>query len=451
MVLGCFLGPRPQESVKDAVLLAKKELVPTISPLADEQSNSRINIPLPDPLIGAAIPVPSNPITALRDSLLPNNPSNLDVDLFQSQGASSTPPMSRLADFAASPELVRFCSPEDLLQDITGLSYVGCGFFAKLFKGSWQSSKVAVKCVALPSDGLEPANAHRWSEVMAKDLAHPNLVQTFMARCARVDGEYYKKVHSEPAANAGGLSEGHNTFVSGGERLLLLPVSLETDTKAIVKLLSVPVDGIICVIIMDFVDGGPLLSALAKGIFLPRGDAAGNRHKYRGLLRTICDIARGLEYLHSRDIIHGDLKPPNICDFGLSRLVEGSQAVDMTAPKGSFAYMAPEVLQSCTSKAADVYALGIMIWEMQFGERPYQGMTVPEVLRGVLHGTLRPVWRPLPYGDNHPELAELYIRCVQQGRDSRPTATEVVQELSNIEDRLRKQMSPIPGTAPDTL
>eukprot|EP00798_Chlamydomonas_sp_ICE-L_P017573 gene17573-23898_t len=46
---------------------------------------------------------------------------------------------------------------------------------------------------------------------------------------------------------------------------------------------------------------------------------------------------------------------------------------------------------------------------------------------------------------------QLPLRCVQQGRDSRPTATEVVQELSNIEDRLRKQMSPIPGTAPDTL
>jgi len=102
-------------------------------------------------------------------------------------------------------------------------------------------------------------------------------------------------------------------------------------------------------------------------------------------------IAEGLDYAHSRDIVHRDLKPNNIlmdegdnpylADFGLAKFTEGKIELTNTMMTGTAAYMAPEIArQGKSTKRADIYALGIMLFEMLTGKLPYQGETPYNIL-----------------------------------------------------------------------
>ena len=103
-------------------------------------------------------------------------------------------------------------------------------------------------------------------------------------------------------------------------------------------------------------------------------------------IRLFDMIAEGLDYAHSKEIVHRDLKPNNIlmdegdnpylADFGLAKFTEGKIELTNTMMTGTAAYMAPEIAQSGKSnKRSDIYALGIILFEMLTGKLPYQGDT----------------------------------------------------------------------------
>lgn len=98
-----------------------------------------------------------------------------------------------------------------------------------------------------------------------------------------------------------------------------------------------------------------------------------------------------MEVLHSHCIVHRDIKPENIIfdsdgylhltDFGISRIVQGSELKDVS---GTPSYMAPEVLMRRThSFSVDTYALGVIMFEMMTGRRPYTGRSRKEVIGPV--------------------------------------------------------------------
>ena len=137
-------------------------------------------------------------------------------------------------------------------------------------------------------------------------------------------------------------------------------------------------------------------------------------------LKLISDILLGLEYAHDRGIVHCDLKPENILleplqnswtarisDFGIARL---SQKVNSTTKSigdiGSPAYMAPERFYGHYSYASDLYAIGVMLFELLVGERPFSGIfrdlrnahlnqsvkipdTVPFIVRAIISKALQ--------------------------------------------------------------
>ncbi len=133
-------------------------------------------------------------------------------------------------------------------------------------------------------------------------------------------------------------------------------------------------------VIMEYV-GGPSLRDLL--IAEPNGLGAQKAAFF------LCNIAAGLNYLHERGIVHRDLKPGNIFyddgyvkigDYGLSKHISVSRHSGQTVRVGTVHYMAPEIGSGTYTKAIDIYALGVMLYEMLTGSLPFTGSSMGEVL-----------------------------------------------------------------------
>ena len=103
-------------------------------------------------------------------------------------------------------------------------------------------------------------------------------------------------------------------------------------------------------------------------------------------------IATALEAAHGQGIIHRDLKPGNVFyengyvkigDYGLSKFISCSRRSGQTESVGTFHYMAPEIGLGRYGKEIDIYALGILLFEMLTGERTFRGETVSDTLAAV--------------------------------------------------------------------
>ena len=152
-------------------------------------------------------------------------------------------------------------------------------------------------------------------------------------------------------------------------------------------------------VVMEFVADKNLDEVLAEH---PRGlppDEA---------LAWIRGIAAGVAYLHQRGIVHRDLKPGNIFrdegivkigDYGLSKFISCSRRSGQTESVGTVHYMAPEIANGRYGKEIDVYALGVILYELLTGRVPFEGESVGEVL--MKHLTAKPnvSMLPQPYRD----------------------------------------------------
>lgn len=128
-------------------------------------------------------------------------------------------------------------------------------------------------------------------------------------------------------------------------------------------------------LVMPYIDYCTLLDKIKKGP-LPL-DYAGE---------LLMQIASGLQYAHDHGVIHRDIKPSNIllrddhfiylADFGLARSVEGADKVTQTGVLlGTPEYMAPELADGPANKSSDIYALGILLYQMITGRMPFTGDT----------------------------------------------------------------------------
>ncbi len=147
--------------------------------------------------------------------------------------------------------------------------------------------------------------------------------------------------------------------------------------------------------VMRYMTGGSLTDWIEKGKFSIQDTA-----------RLIEKIAPGLAYSHKKGIVHRDLKPDNILfddngapfisDFGVAKLIEASGGLTGSGVIGTPAYMSPEQAQgSDIDGRSDVYGLGVIVYQMLSGQRPYSADTamgvvvkhitdpVPEILKVV--------------------------------------------------------------------
>ncbi|MEV4352641.1 serine/threonine-protein kinase [Actinoplanes sp. NPDC049596] len=161
-------------------------------------------------------------------------------------------------------------------------------------------------------------------------------------------------------------------------------------------------------------------------------------------LAVVRQVAEGLVELAALSIVHRDLKPANvlrfgdtwkISDFGLSRILTEATGTHTTAGGGSPPYMAPEVWTGRRGTAkSDLYALGILAYEVFTGARPFTGPWEDDFERQ--HLTSAPPSTPeLP-----PRLARLLARLVEKAPADRPhDARQVVEAVVNLQRKLTPQ------------
>ena len=148
--------------------------------------------------------------------------------------------------------------------------------------------------------------------------------------------------------------------------------------------------------------------------------------KPAALLKMAVEVARGMDYLHKRKIVHRDLKAANlllddggcvkIADFGVARVVEGAGV--MTAETGTYRWMAPEVIEHAPyGAAADVYSFGVLLWELLTARVPYDTLSPLQAAVGVVQKGLRPT---IPATCPAP-LADVMRECWTRAPAARPS------------------------------
>ena len=187
-------------------------------------------------------------------------------------------------------------------------------------------------------------------------------------------------------------------------------------------------------LVMEFIEGSTLAAEIKKGPLAPVMVA-----------RYGAQIAGALVEAHLLGIVHRDLKPPNIMltrhgvkvlDFGLAKMLATTGITETDAVMGTLAYMAPEQLESQEPTAAtDLFALGLVLFEMSVGRLPFPGASLGRMLSSGAHTTM-----PAPSRERSgvpPAMDALVSKLLEKDPAHRPqSAAEVVRELSSIADRL---------------
>ncbi|XP_059660466.1 serine/threonine-protein kinase STY13-like [Cornus florida] len=274
------------------------------------------------------------------------------------------------------------------------------GTYGTVYRGVYDGQDVAVKVLDWGEDGIATAaetatlRASFQQEVAVwHKLDHPNVTKFVGASM----GTSNLKIPSNSTSN-----DGHNSLPSRA-----------------------------CCVVVEYLPGGTLKKYLIRNLR--------KKLAFKIVIQLALDLSRGLSYLHSKKIVHRDVKTENmlldshrtlkIADFGVAR-VEAQNPRDMTGETGTLGYMAPEVLDGKPyNRKCDVYSFGICLWEIYCCDMPYHDLSFAEVSSAVVRQNLRPeIPRCCPSS-----LASIMRKCWDANPEKRPEMDEVVRLLEAID------------------
>jgi serine/threonine-protein kinase len=181
-------------------------------------------------------------------------------------------------------------------------------------------------------------------------------------------------------------------------------------------------------IVEEYVDGVSLDKLVRRERYLPNDIA----------LLIFLDACRALKYAHDKDVVHRDIKPENIlisndgyvklCDFGIASSKEDSD-VGLTREGmtlGTPSYMSPEQIQDtrAVDKRGDIYSMGVMLYEMVTGKKPFPGSFTPDTVMMIQKGNFRPV------GKVNPKVNGLIRKIIR--RSIQPKVKKRFQDLQQV-------------------
>lgn len=261
---------------------------------------------------------------------------------------------------------------------------IGNGSYGRVYLARWHRSPVALKVVDYSEDDWTQ-NTATFEGALSSSLAHPNLVQTYN--------------------------------YSVRQRKETLNILFEVW------------------IVQEWCNLGTLAHKLSKHEILAKGG-------FNEAVEVCTEIASAAAYVHGRGIIHGDLMPSNVLltdrscpkgyvtkvnDFGLARvLANGASGID-TSSIGTITYTPPEMLVlegSLLTKKVDVYAFGVIMWQLLVDEIPYAGLQPTQIVVMVAGGLSLEIPDCI-----FPELRDICANCLSHDVDKRPRFDQIVRAL----------------------
>jgi eukaryotic-like serine/threonine-protein kinase len=281
-------------------------------------------------------------------------------------------------------------------------------------------------------DNLRAALAGRYA--LERELGAGGMATVYLAQDLRHDRKVALKLLREDLSAS-----------LGQERFLReIKVAAALQHPHILPLYDSGAAGNLLFYVMPYVDGPSLRDKLIKEGELPVGEA----------VRILRDIADALTEAHRHGVVHRDLKPENVMlrgrhalvmDFGVAKALSeatGRQSLTTVGVAlGTPTYMAPEqaVADPHVDHRADLYAFGVVAYELLAGRPPFTGASAQQVLAAHVTAVPDPIttYRPVPSA-----LAALVMRCLEKRPADRPqSAEELVPQLEAL-------MTPSGGITP---
>jgi serine/threonine-protein kinase len=213
----------------------------------------------------------------------------------------------------------------------------------------------------------------------------------------------------------------------------------------LVRVHDLVAEGDVLAIVMDLIEGEDL-----------RRLAARRALRVDQQLTVLGQVADALAAVHAASVVHRDVKPENVLvtwqnakpfalltDFGVARVADGAQLTRMSQLVGTPAYVAPELVAGrAAGPPADLYALGVTLYEVLAGRRPFQAEHPAALLRA--HLEVEPA-RPPGLTDR---LWELVRSCLAKEPADRPNAADIAADLLALGEQGRQPPLPIPPAPP---